>query len=71
MSRNIRDFAADRHRTVDDTPFGGGAGMVLRPDIVDAAVASVADDRPVVCPDAAGAPVHPGRRPAFRRRPRA
>jgi tRNA (guanine37-N1)-methyltransferase len=46
---NIRDFAQDRHRTVDDTPFGGGAGMVLRPDIVDAAVESVADDRPVVC----------------------
>jgi tRNA (guanine37-N1)-methyltransferase len=46
---NIRDFAHDRHRTVDDTPFGGGAGMVLRPDIVDAAVASVADDRPILC----------------------
>jgi tRNA (guanine37-N1)-methyltransferase len=46
---NIRDFAQDRHRTVDDTPFGGGAGMVLRPDIVDAAVESVVDDRPVVC----------------------
>jgi tRNA (guanine37-N1)-methyltransferase len=46
---NIRDFAQDRHRTVDDTPFGGGAGMVLRPDIVDASVASVADDRPMVC----------------------
>ncbi|HEX4365557.1 MAG TPA: tRNA (guanosine(37)-N1)-methyltransferase TrmD [Rhodopila sp.] len=46
---NIRDFASDRHRTVDDTPFGGGAGMVLRPDIVDAAVESVADDRQVVC----------------------
>lgn len=46
---NIRDFAQDRHRTVDDTPFGGGAGMVLRPDIVDDAVASVADERPVVC----------------------
>ena len=46
---NIRDFARDRHRTVDDTPFGGGAGMVLRPDIVDAAVGSVADERPVVC----------------------
>jgi tRNA (guanine37-N1)-methyltransferase len=46
---NIRDFAGDRHRTVDDTPFGGGAGMVMRPDIVDAAVASVTDDRPVVC----------------------
>jgi tRNA (guanine37-N1)-methyltransferase len=46
---NIRDFATDRHRTVDDTPFGGGAGMVLRPDIVDAAVAAVADERPLVC----------------------
>jgi tRNA (guanine37-N1)-methyltransferase len=46
---NIRDFASDRHRTVDDTPFGGGAGMVLRPDIVDAAMESVADGRPVVC----------------------
>src|SRR5215470_11132214 len=45
---NIRDFATDRHRTVDDTPFGGGAGMVLRPDVVDAAVASVADERPLV-----------------------
>lgn len=45
---NIRDFALDRHRTVDDTPFGGGAGMVMRPDIVDAAVDSVADGRPVV-----------------------
>ncbi len=46
---NIRDFAADVHRSVDDTPFGGGAGMVLRPDIVDAAVASVDDGRPAVC----------------------
>src|SRR5271165_4410008 len=45
---NIRDFATDRHRTVDDAPFGGGAGMVLRPDVVDAAVASVADDQPLV-----------------------
>ena len=42
---DIRGFATDRHRTVDDTPFGGGAGMVMRPDIVDAAVetASVAN----------------------------
>ena len=38
----------DRHRTVDDTPFGGGAGMVLRPDVVDAAIASVVDARPLV-----------------------
>jgi tRNA (guanine37-N1)-methyltransferase len=58
---NIRDFAFDRHRTVDDTPFGGGAGMVLRPDIIDAAVASVldpadADDRPIICLTPRGAP---------------
>ncbi len=45
---DIRDFAADRHRSVDDMPFGGGAGMVMRPDVVDAALASVADDRPMV-----------------------
>ena len=35
---NIRDFATDRHRTVDDSPYGGGTGMVLKPDIVHAAV---------------------------------
>lgn len=35
---NIRDFAADKHRTVDDTPAGGGAGMVLRADVLAAAV---------------------------------
>jgi len=46
---NIRNFATDRHRTVDDTPSGGGAGMVLRPDVVDAAVTSVADGRPLLC----------------------
>ncbi|MDR3537858.1 MAG: tRNA (guanosine(37)-N1)-methyltransferase TrmD [Acetobacteraceae bacterium] len=47
--RNIRDSATDRHRSVDDTPFGGGAGMVLRPDVVDAAIGAVADGRPLVC----------------------
>lgn len=41
---DIRDFAADRHRSVDDTPFGGGPGMVMRPDVVDAALASVAGE---------------------------
>jgi tRNA (guanine37-N1)-methyltransferase len=35
---NMRDFAVDKHQTVDDTPFGGGAGMVIRPDVVDAAL---------------------------------
>lgn len=34
----IRDFAIDRHRTVDDTPAGGGAGMVLRVDVLAAAI---------------------------------
>lgn len=37
----IRDFATDRHRTVDDTPAGGGAGMVLRADVLAAALDSV------------------------------
>ena len=31
---NIRDYATDKHKTVDDTPFGGGPGMVMRPDVV-------------------------------------
>ncbi len=35
---DIRDFARDKHRAVDDAPFGGGAGMVMRPDVVDAAL---------------------------------
>jgi tRNA (guanine37-N1)-methyltransferase len=35
---DIRGFAADKHKTVDDTPFGGGPGMVMRPDVVDAAL---------------------------------
>jgi tRNA (guanine37-N1)-methyltransferase len=38
---DIRDFGLGRHRAVDDTPFGGGAGMVLRADVLDAAIASV------------------------------
>jgi tRNA (guanine37-N1)-methyltransferase len=36
---DIRDFAIDRHRSVDDAPFGGGPGMVMRPDVLDAAIA--------------------------------
>lgn len=35
---NIRDFAADKHNTVDDKPYGGGIGMVMKPDVVDRAV---------------------------------
>jgi tRNA (guanine37-N1)-methyltransferase len=47
-ARDIRDHAADRHRTVDDTPFGGGAGMVMRPDVLDAALAAADDGRPAI-----------------------
>ncbi len=35
---DIRDFARDKHRSVDDSPFGGGAGMVMRPDVLDRAI---------------------------------
>jgi tRNA (guanine37-N1)-methyltransferase len=35
---DIRAFARDKHRSVDDTPFGGGAGMVMRPDVLDRAI---------------------------------
>ncbi len=42
----IRDFATDRHRSVDDTPAGGGAGMVMRADVLAAAVDSVLAERP-------------------------
>ncbi len=41
-TQQIRDFATDKHRSVDDTPAGGGAGMVLRPDVLAAALDSVA-----------------------------
>ncbi len=37
---DIRSFARDKHATVDDTPFGGGPGMVMRADVVDAAIAA-------------------------------
>jgi tRNA (guanine37-N1)-methyltransferase len=45
---DIRAHATDRHRTVDDTPFGGGAGMVMRPDVTAAALDACADGRPAV-----------------------
>ena len=39
---DIRGSARDRHRTVDDAPFGGGAGMVMKPDVLSAAIEAVA-----------------------------
>lgn len=43
---DIRDFSADKHRTVDDTPYGGGGGMVLRADVLVPAVEAVIADAP-------------------------
>lgn len=45
---DIRAFAHDRHHTVDDTPFGGGAGMVMRPDVLDEAIATVHQTGPFI-----------------------
>ena len=56
----IRDFAADRHRTVDDTPAGGGAGMVMRADILAKAIDHAApqgDPRPKLLMSPRGAPL--------------
>ena len=48
-SVDIRGFARDKHRAVDDSPFGGGAGMVLRPDVLDAAIgASHVENTPLI-----------------------
>jgi tRNA (guanine37-N1)-methyltransferase len=54
---NIRDFAADRHRTVDDTPAGGGAGMVMRADILAKAIDHVSDTRPRLLMSPRGKPL--------------
>ena len=39
---DLRDFSTDKHRSVDDTPFGGGPGMVLRVDVIDRALSAIA-----------------------------
>ena len=41
---NLRDYAEDKHQTVDDTPCGGGAGMVLKIDVVDRAIEAIAGE---------------------------
>ncbi|HEY0122878.1 MAG TPA: tRNA (guanosine(37)-N1)-methyltransferase TrmD [Rhizobium sp.] len=55
----IRDFATDKHRTVDDTPAGGGAGMVLKPDVLARAIdhASENDNRPRLLMSPRGKPL--------------
>src|SRR3954471_14900262 len=57
---DIRAHATDKHRTVDDTPAGGGAGMVMRADIVARAIDAAAlagDSRPRLLMSARGAPL--------------
>ena len=52
----IRDFATDRHRTVDDTPAGGGAGMVMRADVLAKAIDAASpegDPRPALADEPA------------------
>jgi len=51
-----RDHATDNHRSVDDTPFGGGAGMVMRPDVLAASIRAAEPPRPLLALTAAGRP---------------
>lgn len=54
---DLRDFTTDKHRTVDDTPYGGGAGMVMKPEPWGEAIDTVAqDDSVLVVPSPAGDP---------------
>ena len=61
---DLRDFTLDRHRTVDDTPYGGGAGMVMRPEPWGAALDHVVASGPgvphLLVPDPVGYAVQPG-----------
>jgi len=57
---NLRDFSVDKYRTVDDTPAGGGPGMVLKPDILASAIDAVSppdDPRPKILMSPRGKPL--------------
>jgi tRNA (guanine37-N1)-methyltransferase len=58
---DIRSFARDKHRSVDDAPFGGGPGMVLRADIVDAAIAGSDAPGPLILLSPRGRPIDQAR----------
>jgi tRNA (guanine37-N1)-methyltransferase len=62
---DIRDFASDKHRSVDDTPFGGGPGMVMRADVlaaaIDATAAAGGADQARICLTPRGAPLSQAR----------
>ena len=52
---NIRDFAFNKQKSVDDTPYGGGAGMVMRPDVISLALESLSNiNLPRICLSAKG-----------------
>ena len=53
----IKDFATDKHQTVDGPPSGGGAGLVLRADVLDAAIESTQDARPLIYFTPRGTPI--------------
>jgi len=54
---DLRDFTADKHRTVDDTPYGGGAGMVMKPEPWGEAIDSLSRDEAIlIVPSPAGEP---------------
>jgi tRNA (guanine37-N1)-methyltransferase len=59
---DIRNFATDKHRSVDDTPAGGGPGMVMKPDVLGRAIdAAAADARPRLLLSPRGAPLDQSR----------
>ena len=61
---DLRDHGIDRHATVDDAPFGGGPGMVMRPDVADAALAAArdgAEDLPTLVTSPRGTPLNQAR----------
>ena len=67
-ARDIRAHATDRHRTVDDTPAGGGPGMVMKADVLARAIdAAAADSRPRLLMSPRGAPLTQARVAALAR----
>jgi tRNA (guanine37-N1)-methyltransferase len=58
---DIRNFASDKHRSVDDRPAGGGPGMVMKPDVLARAIDASADTRPRLLLSPRGAPLTQGR----------
>lgn len=56
-THDLRSFGIGPHRNVDDTPAGGGAGMVMRADVAASAIDSISDNRPILYPSPRGAPL--------------